>query len=197
MPRTGLAAAACLLPLCLVLAGCTSTSCSGSAICGDGNGDNVLGDGTAGKAGEDTPGGLPGVLGGRGDGGGSKAAPGAVRFSGDVLIGDDFDLDHEPPGVSPSAGSVAYTGTDLYFYAMTMGGVAPMVTTAEWKEERAPGRRQCEEYLARFAIRDTVVEWSGEGTSFCARTDEGRIAFVRLGEKTGVGYAADVTVWEK
>ncbi|MCI0382958.1 hypothetical protein [Streptomyces sp. CNQ085] len=78
MPRTGLAAA-CLLPLCLVPAGCTG--CGDSAVRGDDNGRNVLGGGSSGEAREDVPGGLTGALGGKRDGGGSEAAPGTVRVS--------------------------------------------------------------------------------------------------------------------
>ncbi|MBN3931913.1 hypothetical protein IQ279_20155 [Streptomyces verrucosisporus] len=99
MPRTGLAAASCLLSLGLLLAGCTS--CSDSAICGNDNGRNVLGGGSAGEAQADAPGGLTGSLGGKKDGSGSGATPGAVRFSGEALIGEYFDLDPAPPGGTP------------------------------------------------------------------------------------------------
>ncbi|MBN3931912.1 hypothetical protein IQ279_20150 [Streptomyces verrucosisporus] len=60
-----------------------------------------------------------------------------------------------------------------------------------------PPRAQCDEYLIRFAVQTGSREWSGEGTSFCARTDEGRTAFVRLKQRTASGYLADIVTWEK
>ncbi|MFH0242004.1 hypothetical protein ACGRHY_06080 [Streptomyces sp. HK10] len=193
------AAAACLVPFCLVLASCTN--CSGSAVCGNDNDRNALGGERAGEAGEQDggtgPGGLPGGFGTEAGGQERGQAPETVRFSGDALIGEYFDLDPDPPGRYATGGYLTSPNVDIYFYPRSMSGVAPKVTTAQWEGEREPTRAQCDEYLSRFAVQAGDREWTGEGTSFCARTDEGRTAFVRLKQRTASGYLADIVTWEK
>ncbi len=186
--------------LCLAAAtGCSTTTCEDSSICGNGNGRNDLwhggdgGDGAREPEAENPPGGLePGDDIGRKP----RATPGTVRFSGDVLIAGEIDLDSDPPGASEDVDSLTFGGTDLYHFALAMTGIGTMGTTAEWEDDRAPTRAECDDHLARFAVPGSAREISGVGSSFCVRTSEGRTAFVHLKEKTETGYMLAVVTWE-
>ncbi|WP_344323977.1 hypothetical protein [Streptomyces macrosporus] len=196
-------AAVLAVPLCLAaVTGCGSMICKDSAICGDGNKGNDLRSGGGGNAGgrEPRPGAespSDGLEPGDDLGREPRTTPGTVRFSGEVLITAEIDLDSDPPGHSDASNPLVSGGTDLYYFPLSMTGISSMVTTAEWKDDRTPTRAECDDSLVRYAVTGAVDMWSEVGTSLCVRTSEGRTAFVHLRERAETGYMLDVVTWEK
>jgi len=123
-----------------------------------------------------------------------SAGPSIVRFSDEVLFGAaefGLDVDRNPPGQS-----VADHMTDLrsgYIGDVYMGSASG----ADWPGEVMPSKEQCAALVSQPTLPSghLFLEFDPD-TSFCVRTSEDRIAFIRVNSVNTDGHLLGLTVWD-
>ena len=129
-------------------------------------------------------------------------SPGAIRWTGEILFVEEertsTDLDLKPPRRTSEESRGDIHAGGLYSMASDHGSVTDYdgsSSIAKWTGSGQPNLAQCRETADAAGVSD--VRDVRKGTILCVRTDEDRIAHLKIVEVLKFdGYRARVTVWE-